>query len=81
MLVASKFIKFLIHKRHKINGLNALVLGINFKENCSDIRNSRVIDIITELKQFGVIVDVYDPYAKAESLNEEYNINLIPNLS
>ena len=81
MFVANKVIKLLIHKRHKISGLNALVLGITFKENCPDIRNSRVIDIYTELNQFGVNVDVYDPYAKAESVNEEYNINLIPNLS
>lgn len=81
MFVANKVIKLLIQKGHKINGLNALILGITFKENCPDIRNSRVIDIYTELKQIGVDVDVYDPYAKAESVNEEYNIKLIPNLS
>lgn len=81
MFVANKVIKLLIHKGHKINGLNALVLGITFKENCPDIRNSRVIDIYSELKQFGVNVDVYDSYAKAESVNQEYNIKLISSLT
>jgi UDP-N-acetyl-D-galactosamine dehydrogenase len=81
MFVANKVIKLLIHKSHQINGLNGLILGITFKENCPDIRNSRVIDIYTELKQFGVNVDVFDPYANAESVYEEYNINLIPALS
>jgi UDP-N-acetyl-D-galactosamine dehydrogenase len=81
MFVANKVIKLLIHKGHKINGLNALVLGITFKENCPDIRNSRVIDIYSELKQFGVNVDVYDSYAKAESVNQEYKIKLISSLT
>jgi len=57
-------------------------LGITFKENCPDIRNSRVIDIINELKEFDVNVDVYDPWAVASEVKHEYGVDLInsPNL-
>ena len=55
-------------------------MGITFKENCPDIRNSKVIDIITELHDFGVEVDVYDPMADAHEVEEEYNIKLTPPL-
>ncbi len=54
-----------------------LYLGITFKENCPDIRNSKVIDIIKELKEFGCNVDVYDPWADAEEVTKEYGIELI----
>jgi UDP-N-acetyl-D-galactosamine dehydrogenase len=53
-----------------------LVLGITFKENCPDIRNSRVIDIIEELQSYHVNVDVYDPWASAEEVKHEYNLDL-----
>jgi len=55
------------------------VLGITFKENCPDIRNSRVIDVINELKEFGCFVDVYDPWADPKEVKREYNIELITN--
>ena len=57
---ANQVIKLMIKKGHKIAGSRVLVLGITFKENCPDIRNSRVIDVINELKEFGCNVDVYD---------------------
>lgn len=80
MFVANKMIKLMIHKGHKVQGAQALILGITFKENCPDIRNSRVIDIFTELHQFGLEVDVYDPHANAEEVRNEYQINLIPRI-
>ncbi len=81
MFVANKVIKLMIHKGHKIKGAKALILGVTFKENCPDTRNSRVIDIYTELKQFGLNVDVYDPHADAEDVNREYGIRLIDRMN
>lgn len=80
MFVANKVIKLMIHKGHKIQGAKALILGVTFKEDCPDIRNSRVIDIFSELKQFGLKVDVYDPHANYEEVKKEYNINLVDNI-
>jgi len=77
MFVANKVIKLMIKKGHTIQGSNALILGIAFKENCPDIRNSRVIDIYQELRQFGLQVDVYDPYANKEDVSREFDLNLI----
>ncbi len=81
MFVANKVIKLMIKKGHKINCAKALILGITFKENCPDIRNSRVIDIHKELVQFGLSVDVYDPHANKNEVAHEYNINLVSDIS
>lgn len=78
--VANKVVKLMIKKGINVNSAKALVLGITFKENCPDIRNSKVIDIITELYDFGVQVDVYDPMADAHEVQEEYNITLTDKL-
>jgi len=80
MFVANKVIKLMIQKGHKIQGAKALILGVTFKEDCPDIRNSRVIDIYSELKQFGLQVDVFDPHADAKEVEEEYGIQLITNI-
>jgi len=77
--VANQVIKLMIKKGHKIDGSKVLVLGITFKENTPDIRNSRVIDVISELKEFGCEVDVYDPWANNEEVQREYDIELIEN--
>jgi len=74
--VANQVIKLMIKKAHKIEGSNVLILGITFKENCPDIRNSRVIDVIQELKEFGCNIDVYDPWADADEVKHEYNLQL-----
>ena len=74
--VANLFIKELIKKEHNVYNAKILVLGITFKENCPDIRNSRVIDIINELKSFGCMVDVYDPWADNAEVKVEYSIEL-----
>lgn len=76
MFVANKVVKLMIKKGHKIDGARALILGVTFKENCPDVRNSRVVDIYKELMQFGVSVDVYDPHASREIVLEEYGIAL-----
>lgn len=76
--IASKVVKMMIRKGQLIEGAKALVLGITFKENCSDIRNSRVIDIYKELSDFGIAVDVYDPNVNAEEVQKEYGICMLP---
>jgi UDP-N-acetyl-D-galactosamine dehydrogenase len=80
MFVANKVVKLLINKGHRILGSNALILGVTFKEDCPDIRNSKVIDIYNELIQFGLKVDVFDPHANFEDVKMEYGINLLLNL-
>ena len=77
IFVANQVIKLMIKKGIKIEGSKVLVLGITFKENCPDIRNSRVIDVINELKDFGVEVDVYDPWADADEVKREYSFELL----
>ena len=81
IFVANKVIKLMIEKGQKIQGAKALILGVTFKENCPDIRNSRVIDICNELQQFGLQIDVYDPHADKNEVKEEYNLDLRNNLN
>jgi len=78
--VANKVVKLLIQKGHTVKGSKALVLGITFKEGCPDIRNSKVIDLIQELKEFGIEVEVYDPLASGEEVKKEYGIELLKEL-
>jgi UDP-N-acetyl-D-galactosamine dehydrogenase len=75
--VAQEFVRILIQNDKKVKGCRVLILGITFKENCPDIRNSRVIDIIKELKTYGVEISVYDPWANAEEVKKEYQIDLL----
>lgn len=74
--VASETVKMMIKKGATIKGANALVLGITFKENCPDIRNSRAIDIIREFETYHVNVDVFDPWASPEEVKHEYDLDL-----
>lgn len=78
---ANRVVKLMIKHDKKINKAKVLILGITFKENCPDIRNSRVIDVVKELKEFGCNVDVYDPWADKNEVLKEYNLNLIENLN
>ena len=80
LYVANQVIKLMIKKGHKIEGSKVLVLGITFKENCPDIRNSRVIDVIEELKEFGICIDIYDPWADVKDVAHEYQQTLLPSL-
>jgi UDP-N-acetyl-D-glucosamine/UDP-N-acetyl-D-galactosamine dehydrogenase len=75
--VAQNIIKSLIKAEQPIKGARVALFGITFKENCPDVRNSKVIDIITELEEFGVDVLVYDPIANKEEVWDEYRINLV----
>jgi len=78
--VAEKVVKLMIQKDHKIKGSRALIMGITFKENCPDVRNTRVVDIYHELLNFGLIVDVFDPWADKTEVKHEYNIDIINEL-
>jgi UDP-N-acetyl-D-galactosamine dehydrogenase len=80
IFVANKLVKLLIQKGKKIGGAKTLMLGITFKENCPDIRNSRVVDIYKELVDFGMEVDVYDPWANAKEVKHEHGISLVSEL-
>lgn len=81
IFVANKLVKLLIKKGKKVNGSKALLLGITFKENCPDIRNSRVIDIYQELFQFGLDVHVFDPHADKNEVENEYGFKLIDEIN
>jgi len=81
MFVANKLVKLLIAKNQVIAKSNVLVLGITFKEDCPDIRNSKVIDIVKELQQFSINVDVFDPHANEHEVIEEYGITLIDKMN
>jgi UDP-N-acetyl-D-galactosamine dehydrogenase len=78
--IASEVVKLMIHKEVKVKGSKVLILGVTFKENCPDIRNTKVIDMYLSLKSFGVDIDIYDPWVKNEDVKSEYNIQLIDNL-
>jgi len=75
---ASRLIKLMIKRGHTIKDSRVLVLGITFKENCPDIRNSKVIDVVRELQEFGCRVEVHDPWADAAEVHEEYGVPLVP---
>jgi len=72
--VASEAVKLMIAKDHKIKGAKVLILGITFKENCPDIRNTRVVDIVSELQQYGVEVAIYDPWANPQEVKQHYGL-------
>lgn len=76
--VANRVVKLMIKKGHKVQGANVLVLGITFKENCTDIRNSKVIGVIRELQDYGCNVIVHDPWADADEVAHTYGLKLTP---
>ena len=78
--VANKMIKMLIKAGKQIKGSKILILGVTFKENCPDIRNSKVFDVYRDFKEFGLEVDLYDPQADSEEVMYEYDVDLIPTI-
>jgi UDP-N-acetyl-D-galactosamine dehydrogenase len=72
--VVAQLVKAMTKKRIQVDGAKVLVLGLAFKENCPDLRNTRVVDIVTELKEYNCLVDVYDPWIKVEEAHTEYGI-------
>jgi UDP-N-acetyl-D-galactosamine dehydrogenase len=81
IFVANKIIKLLIQKGHKIAGAKVLILGIAFKENCPDIRNTKAVDVYHELKQFEIDVDIYDPWASFKEVKNEHGLELLDELN
>lgn len=80
IFIANRVMKLMMWKEIVIKGANVLILGITFKENCPDVRNTKVVDIYNELKQFQVNVEVYDPWANPIEVLEDYGIELLPAL-
>jgi UDP-N-acetyl-D-galactosamine dehydrogenase len=76
--VAAEVIKLMIHKGHAVAKARVLVLGFTFKENCPDLRNTRVIDLVRELQAFDTQVDIYDPHADSAAAQREYGVSLLP---
>lgn len=75
--VAQEVIKLMIQKECKVKGGHVLVLGITFKENCPDIRNSKVIDVIEELRKYNLNIDLYDPWANVVEVSNEFGLRLL----
>ncbi|MEZ5473814.1 MAG: Vi polysaccharide biosynthesis UDP-N-acetylglucosamine C-6 dehydrogenase TviB [Steroidobacteraceae bacterium] len=80
LYVAGEVVKLMTLKRIHVKGSRVLVLGLTFKENCPDLRNSKVVDVITELKRYGAQVDVYDPWIDAAEAQHEYGIKPVKSL-
>lgn len=78
--VASKLIRHMIKNDFKVKGSRVLVMGFTFKENCPDVRNTKVNDLILELEKYDISVDVFDPWVNAEELFREYDVNFVSDL-
>jgi UDP-N-acetyl-D-glucosamine/UDP-N-acetyl-D-galactosamine dehydrogenase len=77
--VASQVVKLMIQKGIIVNGASLLMLGITFKENCPDVRNTKIIDVITPLNEYGINITIYDPWANPEEVKHEYNLTITTN--
>ena len=75
--IAGQMVKTMLKRCIQVNGARVLVLGVTFKENCPDLRNTRVIDVIAELRDYGISVDVHDPWADTAESRHEYGLDLI----
>lgn len=78
--IITETVKLMIHRQLPVHGARVLVLGLTFKENCPDLRNTRVVDLLSELNSYGVHVDVHDPWADAEEAMQEYGLTLLNEL-
>ena len=78
--VVSQLVKAMLKKRIHVQGARVLIMGLTFKENCPDLRNTRVVDIVKELAEYGIQVDVFDPWVKPEEAQREYGISLVEEL-
>ena len=78
--VAGQIMQLMAARRIHVKGARVLVLGATFKENCPDVRNSKVVDVVRELEKQGARVDIYDPWASSAELRHEYGIRLVPKL-
>ena len=78
--VASEVIKLMVQRDIRIKGSRILVLGFTFKENCPDVRNTRAVDVVNNLKSYGTEVTVFDPWASPEEVKEEYGLTTVQDL-
>ncbi|MGN9713951.1 Vi polysaccharide biosynthesis UDP-N-acetylglucosamine C-6 dehydrogenase TviB [Acinetobacter variabilis] len=78
--VVTQLVKAMIKKKIQVEGAKVLVLGLSFKENCPDIRNTKIIDIVNELTEYNIVADVYDPWVDANEAQHEYGINPVKNV-
>jgi len=76
LFITEQVIKLMLMKRIHVRDSNVLIMGFTFKENCPDVRNTRVIDIVQEFEKYNAVVDVYDPWAGADEVRHEYGIEL-----
>ncbi len=74
--VISQLVKHMLHKRIQVEGANVLVMGLTFKENCPDLRNTKVVDIVSELKEYNINVDITDPWCSDDEAQHEYDLKL-----
>ena len=79
--VASQIVKLMIKKGISVNKASVLMLGITFKENCPDVRNTKIVDVITSLQEYGITVTTYDPWANPKEVEHEYKIESTTKLS
>lgn len=75
--IAGQMVKAMLKQRIQVDGARVLVLGLTFKENCPDLRNTKVVDVITELRDYGIEVDIHDPWVDAAAARHEYCIDLV----
>lgn len=75
--VVSQLIKRMIKNKQQVDGSKVLLMGLTFKENCPDLRNTKVVDIISELEEYNINIDIYDPWVSKEEAMEEYGLNLV----
>ncbi|TDW47111.1 UDP-N-acetyl-D-galactosamine dehydrogenase [Flavobacterium sp. 270] len=75
--VASQIVKLMIKKGISVNGANLLMLGITFKENCPDVRNTKIVDVVKALKEYGISVTIFDPLANIEEVKKEYKLTTV----
>ena len=78
--VVSQLIKKMLKKRIHVEGANVLVMGLTFKENCPDLRNTKIVDIVSELKEYNINVDITDPWCSNEEAKHEYGLSLVENV-
>lgn len=75
--VVSQLVKNMLHKRIQVEDANVLVMGLTFKENCPDLRNTKIVDVVSELKEYNMNVDITDPWCSSEQAEHEYGLSLV----
>jgi UDP-N-acetyl-D-galactosamine dehydrogenase len=75
--VVSQLVKTMIKRNIAVNNANVLVMGLTFKENCPDVRNTKIVDILAELAEYDINIDVYDPWVNPSEAKHEYGVELI----